>query len=66
MYIGVIFAVVSCNRVDDSCRLLGGCGAIEVDQRMTIDGLVQRWKIVAVTAYVNYCVREWLAHGASS
>ena len=55
MHITVILLVIIDERLDDAAWFLRGRGAIEIDQRMLVDGFSKDWKMVTsnISAPIN-------------
>ena len=53
MDVGMIFALIARDRVDDSRRLLGRSRTVEIDERVAVDVLMKARKVIATVS--NIC-----------
>src|SRR5207248_4434296 len=58
VHVGVVLQVVARDRVDHRARLLAGGGAVEIDERLSADLLVQGGKVLANRLHVQGLWRE--------
>jgi hypothetical protein len=61
MHIGMVVALIASHCVDDRRRLLSGCGAVEVDEVMTVYLLVQGREVGAARCYRRLTVLALLS-----